>query len=52
VPDVLVGGNHEQVRRWRRRMALAKTLRNRPDLLDSARLSGEDLEILDDLRGC
>jgi len=50
VPDVLVGGNHEQVRRWRRRMALAKTLANRPDLLEAAALTEEDLELLDELR--
>src|SRR5712692_2128531 len=33
VPDVLLGGNHEEIRRWRRQKALEKTLRNRPDLL-------------------
>ena len=33
VPEVLVSGNHEQVRRWRKRMAMEKTQRNRPDLL-------------------
>jgi tRNA (guanine37-N1)-methyltransferase len=32
VPEILMGGNHEEVRRWRRRMALEKTRRNRPDL--------------------
>lgn len=51
VPDVLVGGNHEEVRRWRRRMALEKTLRNRPELLEAAALSDEDLAQLDELRG-
>jgi tRNA (guanine37-N1)-methyltransferase len=50
VPDVLVGGNHEEVRRWRRRMALAKTLQNRPELLEVATLTGEDLDMLDELR--
>src|SRR6202453_1270264 len=35
IPDALSGGNHEVVRRWRRRMALEKTLKNRPDLLES-----------------
>jgi tRNA (guanine37-N1)-methyltransferase len=35
VPEVLVGGNHEEIRRWRRRKALEKTRRNRPDLLES-----------------
>ena len=34
VPEVLLGGNHEEVRRWRERTALEKTRRNRPDLLD------------------
>ena len=33
VPEVLIGGNHEQIRRWRHQQALAKTMRNRPDLL-------------------
>ncbi len=33
VPDVLQGGNHDQIRRWRREQARAKTERNRPDLL-------------------
>lgn len=42
VPDVLMSGHHEQVRRWRRKMALAKTLRNRPELLGGAALSMED----------
>jgi tRNA (guanine37-N1)-methyltransferase len=34
VPEVLLGGNHEEIRRWRRERALEKTRRNRPDLLD------------------
>ena len=34
VPEVLLGGNHEEIRRWRERIALEKTRRNRPDLLD------------------
>jgi tRNA (guanine37-N1)-methyltransferase len=32
VPEVLIGGNHAEVAKWRHRMALEKTLRNRPDL--------------------
>ncbi|MGH9775661.1 MAG: tRNA (guanosine(37)-N1)-methyltransferase TrmD [Candidatus Acidiferrales bacterium] len=35
VPEVLVSGNHEEIRRWRHEMALRKTLRNRPELLSS-----------------
>ena len=36
VPGVLLGGNHEDVRRWREQMAIEKTRRNRPDLFGSA----------------
>ena len=50
VPDVLVGGNHEEIRRWRRKKALEKTLRNRPDLLDGAALSAEDESLLKELQ--
>jgi len=39
VPEVLIGGNHEEIRKWRREMALEKTLRNRPDLLNTALLA-------------
>jgi tRNA (guanine37-N1)-methyltransferase len=35
VPEVLLGGNHEAIRKWRNERALEKTLRNRPDLLES-----------------
>jgi len=50
VPDPLVGGDHEGIRRWRRRRALEKTLRNRPDLLESAELSAEDVKVIEELR--
>jgi len=46
VPEVLVNGNHDQIRSWRRKTALAKTLRNRPDLLERFALSEEDRELL------
>jgi tRNA (guanine37-N1)-methyltransferase len=39
VPDVLLGGNHEEIRQWRRQKAMEKTLRNRPDLLNTAMLT-------------
>jgi tRNA (guanine37-N1)-methyltransferase len=39
VPEVLLGGNHAEIARWRRRRALWKTRRNRPDLLESATLT-------------
>ena len=46
VPEVLLNGNHEEIRRWRREQALKKTLRNRPDLLEGAVLSADDAKIL------
>jgi tRNA (guanine37-N1)-methyltransferase len=46
VPEVLVNGNHDEIRKWRRRYALRKTLRNRPDLLHDAELSNEDRRVL------
>jgi tRNA (guanine37-N1)-methyltransferase len=50
VPEVLVSGNHDDIRRWRHRTALRKTLRNRPDLLDKIELSGEDKTLLANLK--
>jgi tRNA (guanine37-N1)-methyltransferase len=49
VPEVLLGGNHEEIRKWRRRSALQKTWRNRPDLLDPARLGAEDRRLLEEI---
>ncbi len=37
IPEALAGGNHDTIRRWRRRMALKKTMENRPDLLERDR---------------
>ncbi|HZU43971.1 MAG TPA: hypothetical protein VE994_14940, partial [Terriglobales bacterium] len=51
VPEVLVSGNHEEIRRWRRRTALGKTLRNRPDLLEQTPLSEEDKILIAQIRG-
>jgi tRNA (guanine37-N1)-methyltransferase len=46
VPEVLLNGNHEEIRNWRRRSALEKTLHNRPDLLDRQGLNKEDRELM------
>jgi len=50
VPEVLMNGNHDQIRSWRRKTALEKTLRNRPDLLERAALTAEDRELLAQIR--
>ena len=41
VPDVLLSGNHEKIRKWRLKKRLEKTLANRPDLIAQARLKGQ-----------
>jgi tRNA (guanine37-N1)-methyltransferase len=48
-PEILLSGDHEKIRRWRRRTALAKTRKNRPDLLQSAQLSNEDRALLKEI---
>src|SRR5580693_6702035 len=50
VPEALMSGNHEEIRKWRRQQALEKTFRNRPDLLEGAVLSGDDKEFLKGIR--
>jgi tRNA (guanine37-N1)-methyltransferase len=50
VPEVLLSGNHEQIRRWRRRQALQNTWRRRPELLENCALSTEDRDIVEELR--
>jgi len=50
VPEILLNGDHAQIRRWRREQQLRKTLANRPDLLEGAALSKEDCKLLDAIR--
>jgi tRNA (guanine37-N1)-methyltransferase len=50
VPEVLINGNHQEIRRWRREQALRKTLRNRPDLMESVELSGDDRKVLERIK--
>jgi tRNA (guanine37-N1)-methyltransferase len=51
VPEVLLSGNHAQIRRWRKREAVTRTLERRPDLLAGATLDEEEQEILRELKG-
>lgn len=48
VPEVLLGGNHAAIARWRRREALRRTRERRPDLFAKLVLSDEDRALLDD----
>ena len=46
VPDILLSGHHENIRKWRKEEALRETLKKRPDLLKTAELDDESREIL------
>jgi tRNA (guanine37-N1)-methyltransferase len=46
VPDVLLSGNHEEIRKWRRAQSLAITRNLRPDLFEQTELSTEDMKLL------
>ena len=50
VPEALLSGHHKKIEEWRRRQALARTLRVRPDLLEQAQLSDQDRIWLEELR--
>ncbi|WP_444914361.1 tRNA (guanosine(37)-N1)-methyltransferase TrmD [Microbulbifer sp. TRSA007] len=50
VPEVLLSGNHERIRRWRLKQALARTQQRRPDLLQGLALSDEQKLLLDEIQ--
>jgi len=50
VPEILLSGNHSAISRWRRKEALKRTYLRRPDLLEKANLSQEDLVLLEEIQ--
>lgn len=50
VPDVLLGGNHHDIERWRRKQALGNTWLKRPDLLDTVTLDNTDKQLLTEFK--
>lgn len=46
VPEVLLSGDHEKIRRWRLKQSLARTLQRRPDLLQGRHMSAEEEQLL------
>lgn len=50
VPEVLVSGNHEAIRQWRRKQAVGRTWLRRPELLDETKLDNETRLLLDEFR--
>jgi tRNA (guanine37-N1)-methyltransferase len=49
VPEVLLGGHHEKIRKWRKKQALARTLARRPDLLKDRVFDPEEQELLEEI---
>ncbi len=49
VPEVLLNGHHEEIRKWRRKIALERTLKRRPDILPKAAINDEDREFLKEI---
>jgi tRNA (guanine37-N1)-methyltransferase len=50
VPEVLVQGHHAKIEHWRRKEALKRTFRRRPDLLNTAQLTEKDREMLIEIK--
>jgi tRNA (guanine37-N1)-methyltransferase len=50
VPEALLSGNHREIARWRRKEALRKTLRVRPELIEKAALAEEDFKLLKEIK--
>lgn len=50
VPDILISGHHANIKKWQRYMSLKKTYRVRPDILEKATLSKEDLKMLEEIK--
>ena len=51
VPKVLLSGNHKEIEAWRRKEALRRTLKLRPDLLAKKQLGEDDQKLLKEIRG-
>lgn len=49
VPDILLSGDHEAIRRWQLKQSLLKTKKNRPDLLEGRAFNDEELELLKEI---
>jgi tRNA (guanine37-N1)-methyltransferase len=50
VPEVLMSGHHENIRRWRLKQALGRTWLRRPDLLEARTLNAEERKLLDEFQ--
>ena len=51
VPEVLLSGNHAEIRRWRLKESLRRTLSARPDLIERREFTSEEAELIDEIKG-
>jgi len=51
VPEILLSGDHGKIEKWRREQAILRTMKRRPDLLDKADLSPEEIKLIEELKG-
>ena len=50
VPDILMSGDHEKIKEWRKVQSLRNTFIKRPDLIDKSKLTVEELKVIDDIK--
>ncbi len=50
MPDVLLSGDHAKIEKWRREQSLLRTFKKRPDMLEKAELTKEDMKFLENLK--
>ena len=50
VPEVLLSGNHALIKRFRRKESLRRTMKRRPDLIEKANLTKEDLKLIEEIK--
>ena len=50
MPDVLLSGHHANIRRWRLKQSLLRTIKKRPDLLKGREFSKEEVELMEEIK--
>lgn len=51
IPEILISGHHANIEKWKREQSLLNTLKKRPDMLESAELTKEDIKFLEKIKG-
>ncbi len=50
VPDILISGDHEKIKEWRKIQSLRNTFIKRPDLIDKSKLTDDEIKVIDDIK--